>query len=722
MTGELPLKIPQAGPAVRLGGRWWPIVAAAGYACVALALLWPLPLRMGRDMAGDPFGDPLLNAWILGWGADRLAAGLQGLWDAPIFYPHADTLAWSEHLLAVTVFVAPAYWLTQNIVFTHNLALLGSIVLAGVGMHLLVFELTGSRGAAWVAGVAFACLPYRAAHITHLQILFAGWMPVALYGLHRFLRDGSWQGLFALVGGFLATGLSNGYYLFYLALPLAIAAAWLLTARAKRGEPLRRHIIGLTAAACLVGAAIAPVAAAYLRVRDTLGFSRHRSDMVHYAARPGDYVKVSPASAVWNGVLPGADAERELFPGVTLTLLAIGGAVAGRHRSDVRLYAVIAALAFLMTLGPAPKVPGHEFATGPYDWFRLIPGAGGLRVPARFAMVVYLAMAVLAGLAVARAGGMMSSRLRIGGAILLCAALFAEGRPAVALTPTTRPLSRTETAYRWLREQPRGAMLELPVGQAAQASRYLAGTLVHRNPIVNGYSGYSSRLADFFGGPPTLEPGQAAGLVDAARAVGVRYLLVHEHAFPDRRFGVRMTDALRSLGPERVEAFRLVETTAILTLTPAAGTPPPVDPPLATAACAAQGGPNTAGPERALDGRVDTRWVSGGRQQGEEWLTIRCPDTRALSGVTFEVARRSLGNYPRRLVVEVSTDGERFRPVFEGSVLPTMARALATTTPEMSFSVPVEPSHFQAVRLRQTARAERDSFWAVDEVRLHGRP
>ena len=722
MTGEVPLKIPQAGTGVRSGSRWWPLVAAAGYLGVALALLWPLPLRLSRDMAGEPFGDPILNAWILGWGADRLAAGLQGFWNAPIFYPYSDTLAWSEHLLGITVFVAPVYWLTQNVVLTHNVAMVGSIVLAGVGVYLLVIELTGSRWAGWIAGLAFACLPYRSAHITHLQILFAGWMPVALYGLHRFVRDGSRRGLICLAGGYVATALSNGYYLFYFSPALIIAAAWLLIRQARQGERLRSRLVGLTIAACLVVAAIMPVAAAYLRVRDTLGFSRQRNDMIHFAARPVDYLKVSRAT-VWHGVLPEADGERELFPGLTLTALAIAGTVAGRRRSDVRLYATIAVVAFVMTLGPTPEVAGHEFSTGPYDWFRLLPGVGGLRVPARFVMVMYLAMTVLAGFAVALAGRTASRRLQIAGAAVLCAALFVEGRPTVAMTPTTRPLSRAETAYRWLQQQPRGAMLELPVGRTAQAARYLPGTLVHGNRTVNGYSGYASRLADFFGGPPTLEPSHAASLVDGARAVGVRYLLVHQHDYPDRLFGAQLIDALRALGAERVEAFRLLDTTAILTLRPDATVAiPPADPPLTADRCTAHGFPNAANMERALDANVDTRWVSGGRQQGDEWLAIRCQAPRVVTSLTFEMARRSLGNYPRRLVVEASTDGESFRPVYEGSVVPLLARALATTTPGVAVTVPVEPGVFREVRLRQTARAERDSFWAVDEVRLNGRP
>jgi hypothetical protein len=93
-----------------------------------------------------------------------------------------------------------------------------------------------------------------------------------------------------------------------------------------------------------------------------------------------------------------------------------------------------------------------------------------------------------------------------------------------------------------------------------------------------------------------------------------------------------------------------------------------------------------------------------------------------LTGLAFEVARRSLSNYPRSLVVEVSIDGEQFQPVFAGSVLPLLAQALATSRPEVVVSVPVDPARFRVVRLRQTAKAERPSFWAIDEIRLHGRP
>ena len=54
-------------------------------------------------------------------------------------------------------------------------------------MYLLARELTGRRDAAFLAGLIFAFSPMRALHVSHLQVLAWGWMPIALWGLHRFL-------------------------------------------------------------------------------------------------------------------------------------------------------------------------------------------------------------------------------------------------------------------------------------------------------------------------------------------------------------------------------------------------------------------------------------------------------------------------------------------------------------------------------------------------------
>ena len=301
-----------------------------GFVALAVAWTWPLALRPGSTMAA-PFGDPLLNAWILAWDADRLRHGLSGLWTAPPFHPYPDTLAYSEHLLGIAVPLAPIYWLTGNAVLLYNVALIGSFALAGAGMYLLARDLTGRRDAAVLAALGFMWCPYRAPHVTHLQVLMSGWMPVALWALHRYFATGSRRALAGFVAAFVVQGLSNGYFLFFLAVPVTIVASVELW---RHRDRLPTHAMHMAVAALAIGLLIAPVASAYLRVKREQGLSRTRGDAVQFGARPADYLTVSHQPRLWSQVLPIGSGEKELFPGLVVILLALGVLVPTVRRDD----------------------------------------------------------------------------------------------------------------------------------------------------------------------------------------------------------------------------------------------------------------------------------------------------------------------------------------------------------------------------------------------------
>ena len=62
-------------------------------------------------------------------------------------------------------------------------------MLSGLGTYLFVREVTGSARAGFVAGLIYAFAPYRVPQFAHLQVLSSQWMPFALYGLRRYLRN-----------------------------------------------------------------------------------------------------------------------------------------------------------------------------------------------------------------------------------------------------------------------------------------------------------------------------------------------------------------------------------------------------------------------------------------------------------------------------------------------------------------------------------------------------
>ena len=116
------------------------------YALVALVITYPLVTRLAAAVPGD-IGDPLLNTWIIAWDAHSaltdplgLVQGGSGLFDANIFFPLPNTLAFSEHLFSTAALVLPLGQVSGQPVIAYNLSLLLSFPLAGLGMYLLVLR------------------------------------------------------------------------------------------------------------------------------------------------------------------------------------------------------------------------------------------------------------------------------------------------------------------------------------------------------------------------------------------------------------------------------------------------------------------------------------------------------------------------------------------------------------------------------------------------------
>src|SRR6185503_7257791 len=166
--------------------------ALAAYLVITIAVTWPLARGLGRDVAWD-LGDSLLNMWILSWDGEQIrhilsgdVSRVQSFFEANVFFPVPHALAYSEHLIAQAVQIFPVYLVTANPILCYNLLFISTFVLSGLGMYLLVRELTGSGVAAFTAGLLFAFAPYRVPQSSHLQVLSSQWMPFVCYGLVRY--------------------------------------------------------------------------------------------------------------------------------------------------------------------------------------------------------------------------------------------------------------------------------------------------------------------------------------------------------------------------------------------------------------------------------------------------------------------------------------------------------------------------------------------------------
>jgi hypothetical protein len=195
----------------------------------------------------DP-GDPILTTWILWWNAHAVPL-TERWWNPPIFVPMRGAIALSEHLLGQSVIATPLQLAGLEPLTAHNLVLLLSYAMSAFFAYVLAFRLTGSTLAAACAGLAFGFAPYRASHVSHIQVLTSQWMPAMLLGMHAYVDTGRgrWLALFGL--SWVLQALSNGYYMLFLP---ALIVPWIVWFTPWRTAPRK----GLALVAVWVGSSL----------------------------------------------------------------------------------------------------------------------------------------------------------------------------------------------------------------------------------------------------------------------------------------------------------------------------------------------------------------------------------------------------------------------------------------------------------------------------------
>ena len=204
------------------------LLTLPAYAVLAIIMTYPLCLNLAESLPGD-IGDPLLNTWILAWDGHALMQNPAGLFDANIFFPRPNTLAYSEHMLSTALSVLPVQVATGEPLVAYNLAFLASLALTGWTTFLLAHRFTRNLPAAFLAGAAFAFAPYHFAIFSHIQLLTLQWLPLSILCLDRFLQErrNRYLAAFAL---FLLLQLASSWYLAIftiVALAIYLTAYWL---------------------------------------------------------------------------------------------------------------------------------------------------------------------------------------------------------------------------------------------------------------------------------------------------------------------------------------------------------------------------------------------------------------------------------------------------------------------------------------------------------------
>lgn len=487
--------------------------------------------------------------WTLSWGARALRTDPAGVFDANIFHPEAETLAFSDPMLSLAPVFGVVEWITGDAIVALNVLMFVLFVGALASAHALAMRLFGRGDVALVVAVVACCNSYVFGQQNHPQLQTFGFVSLSFLLLlraleHRRTRDGVWLGL-AIVAMTLANLL---YGLFWVLSALVVVAVL----RVRGALPGIRSLLpaGLSAVA-VVGVLLGPVARVYLSLDERHGLDRDYEP--GNSLLPTDLFTPQVDNWSWGSALDGISSagkagEHHYFPGFLALALGLvgfvvvwrlarrGGSVVrtGVRTDEIVALVVAGAVAIVFAIGPSPGgVPG------PFRLLhRYVPGFDGVRVTARFTVVAFIALAILVGLAYQHLADRLPNARRM---------VLAVGIVAVVLLEVGGPMSRVDVpegdrllVYDEIATRPDGPVLELPIHAPPEGERWPfveAPRMYHAttdwNPRVNGYSGDAPR--DFETTVARFSTWPSADAEALADAIEVRYVVLHggvEQGFP----------------------------------------------------------------------------------------------------------------------------------------------------------------------------------------------
>lgn len=500
--------------------------------------------------------------------------------------PHGATRG--EHMMGEGLAAAVPYALTGEPLLAYNVVVVLWLVLAGIAMYALVLHWTGSRGAAFVAGLVFLLQPVRSTDPQHLFVHADHWIPLVLLFLHRLFRHGRWRDVVWLCAAAALQLLASAYNVLEAALVVGVCGS-AMAVHHRRSLP--RLLPKLATVAAILAAVMALVFMPFVRTRAIWPHPPHFSiPLGHDAFLPG-------------GIL---------FPGwialALATLALLDRLVRRSGGEDPRLPMLCAgALCFWVSAAALPlpwggRVPSPLFTLMGLGVLPFLKGMRGLHL---LSQGLPLAFAFLAGFGVVVLMRLAPGLVRLVVPVLASAAVLAQmlipslslptfGRATIEMA--TVPLRPAQPVLDLMAELAPGPVLDLPFAELATAAS--AMTHVPHYALLRTY--HQRRIAACpasLRGPAEPDVGALGGRLPgdqhaaaALYALGFRNVVVHLEFLPPRqraewaeaaRHAVDGSTGLRLLGrAEQHMAFTLESSVPIAASFAALGPGPDEQPEL----------------------------------------------------------------------------------------------------------------------------------------------
>ena len=292
---------------------------------------------------------------------------------------------------------------------------------------------------------------------------------------------------------------------------------------------------------------------------------------------------------------------------------------------------------------------------------------------------------------------------------------------------TIEPSTDEAAAVSWLGRRPHAGTLVLPFrprDPVPNTLRAVLRTLEHRQPLVNGYSGYTTPLVRYLERPdsPLRSLSSYSDVLSGMRAINVRYIIVYADRFQNTANGQAVLAAIRA-HPEQLadeQEFGIVTIFELHPWNESVRRPPERQKPIERASfhVSASHAPHQL--ERAFDGDSRTRWQSHANQAGHEWIQLRFNEPTDVAHVRLWMAPQSYSDYPRQLLIESTADGNHYMELYQGRSFPRMLTGLVEQPGYVPIDISLPENTSHTLRLRQT-RTDPRFYWSIHDLELWAR-
>ena len=511
-------------------------------------ITYPLIFHLGDLVTG--YGDQYLISWIMNWNIHQLFINPLDLFNANIYYPYKNSLAFSETFLTSSVLSIIPMWLLKEPIVTVNFTLISSIFMVGFFTFILSFYLTKNFWASLISGLLIIFSPVFLDKKTHIQMLSIQWIPLSILFFimltksfkPRYLLFSMLFFLLQFYNSFLPGYFLIFFYLIYLFFIFIKDKNKIIKLFTKTN-----FLILLSTFVLMI-----PIIKPYYDVFKEYNAARNIRDAIHFALQPEDLIYPNEHTVLEPLLLQISNIKQykqtdEIKSGyiglvfTLLSLLTIFYAIKKINKKNILENSFLTAglLGLILSFGPALPFARETIHKPfviilPYAiFYYIIPGFSGFRNSSRWEMLFIFSIAIL--ISIVLPSILKNNKKSLIIYLLLIVGIVAEYNFPMKFYPVTQVKDFAQS-YKWLSNTPKNSIyITMPIhnwnspNYAIELEREYYSTQNFRK-TVNGYSGFSpfkwqEDILYLFSNFPENES------ILRIKKMGVNYIIVNKNEY-----------------------------------------------------------------------------------------------------------------------------------------------------------------------------------------------